>query len=55
MLVDITEEERIFLERMCSRAEIFAIKGIAHRPMERDLDAIRSLKNKFKELDQKDS
>jgi len=50
MIIDITEEERIFLERMCSRAEILAMKGILQKSKEIDLDLIRALKNKFRAL-----
>lgn len=51
MNVEITEEEKEFLERVCTRAEVFAMKGLGQRPMEKDLDAIRTLKKKFRALD----
>jgi len=51
MIIDITEEEREFLERICTRAEIFARKGLGQRPMEKDVKAIVILKRKFRELD----
>lgn len=47
MILEITEEEREFLERLCSRAELYAMKGLGLRPLEIDLVAIRALKKKF--------
>ncbi len=48
MIIDITEEEREFLQRVCIRAEIFASRGIGQRPMESDLEAIKNLIKKFR-------
>lgn len=50
MKIDITEEEREFLERICIRAEMF-LKMNPDYSLEKDLNAICNLKMKFKELD----
>lgn len=51
MLIDITEEEREFLERVCSRAKMFCLmhkKGtVGYSKFERDLDSIESLIRKL--------
>lgn len=51
MIVEITEEEREFLERICTRAEVFAMKNIGTRPADNDLSAIKSLKAKFRKVE----
>lgn len=53
MNLDITEEEREFLERVCSRAEMFCRLQIispnkAYSDFEKDLDSIKNLINKLK-------
>lgn len=47
MILEITEEEREFIERLCSRAELYAMKGIGKRPAELGVGFIRELKKKF--------
>ncbi len=54
MIVEITEEEREFLQRICTRAEMFCTMRIAspnksYSDFEKDLAAIRALITKFKE------
>lgn len=57
MKIDITEEEREFLERICQRAELFTAMNIFKRSadlkpiMERDAFTIKSLRMKFRQLD----
>ena len=51
MIVDITEEEREFLERVCHRAERFAFLGLKENPFDKDLEKVMILKNKFRALD----
>lgn len=57
MKIDITEEEREFLERVCVRAEVFLSMGIFRDTpngrliLDNDLHAIRALKLKFRQLD----
>ncbi len=54
MLVDITEKERGFLERICSRAETFAMMNLPHKnSLSNDVTEIIILKNKFRELNSK--
>ena len=48
MIVDITEEEREFLERLCTRAQIFAMKGLGQRPGENDVESIKRLIKKLR-------
>ncbi len=51
MIIEITEEERNFLEKICHRAEVFCYKGLnQYHPetFERDLEKIRKVKEKFK-------
>lgn len=47
MILEITEEEREFLETLCTRAQIYAMKGFAMRPKEMGVEEIRALKMKF--------
>jgi hypothetical protein len=52
MKVEITEEEREFLQRVCIRAEIFCGMGINppnHSRMQNDLEKIKSLIKKFRQ------
>ncbi len=56
MNLDITEEEREFLERICTRAEMFCRMNItspnkAYSDFEKDLVSIRQLINKLRALD----
>jgi len=57
MNLDITEEEREFLERICTRAEMFVrINLFRNKPstallLEKDLNGVVSLKEKFRALD----
>lgn len=55
MNVEITEYEREFLERLCTRAEVFANIANLRTPegFSSDMGAIKTLKNKFRELDSK--
>ncbi|MEK6878067.1 MAG: hypothetical protein AABY22_00585 [Nanoarchaeota archaeon] len=46
MIIEITEEEREFLERMCKRAEIFSMKDLL-KLQKNDLDSIRMLIKKL--------
>ncbi len=48
MIIDITEEEREFLERVCIRAQVFAMKGLGQRPNENDLESIKRLIKKLR-------
>ncbi len=52
MLIEITEEERDFLQRMCVRAEMFCQMGFLSRgqfttDFRHDLEKIKSLRRKF--------
>ncbi len=52
MIIDITEEEREFLQRVCIRAEMFCGMGITppNRPgIQNDLEKIKNLMKKFRE------
>ncbi len=56
MNIEITEEEREFLERVCIRAEMFCRLNImspnkAFSDLEKDLACIQKLIKKFRELD----
>ena len=57
MQVEINEEEREFLERICTRAEMFVRMNLfRNNPstalvLEKDLNAVVSLKEKFRALD----
>lgn len=57
MNLEINEEEREFLERICNRAELFCKlnlmkpKSNVYSDFERDLLLIRNLIQKFRELD----
>jgi hypothetical protein len=56
MNLDITEEERDFLERVCTRAEIFCRINItspnkAYSDFEKDMKSIQRLIIKLKALD----
>ena len=56
MKIDITEEEREFLERICKRAEMFCRLNImspnkAYSDFEKDLTVINALIIKLRELD----
>ncbi len=52
MMIDITEEERDFLQRTCVRAEMFCQMGFLSRgqfttDFRHDLEKIKSLRKKF--------
>lgn len=56
MNIEITEEEREFLTRICTRAEMFCRMNIispnkVYSDFEKDLESIQKLIRKFKELD----
>lgn len=51
MIVDITEDEREFLERVCTRAQVFAMRGLGARPSDNDLEAIKRLIKKLRKPD----
>lgn len=56
MNIEITEEEREFLARICTRAEMFCRMNIispnkVYSDFEKDLESIQKLIRKFKELD----
>ncbi len=56
MKIDVTEEEREFLERVCKRSELFCQMGLIGKrnyisDFTKDLEKIRILKSKFIELD----
>ena len=56
MNLDITEEEREFLERVCKRAEMFCRMNIispnkAYSDFEKDMTSIQILIRKLRELD----
>lgn len=60
MKVEITEEEREFLERICARAEIFCMmnvfkKSVYLSPFDKDLKSITDIKMKFKKSIEKES
>ena len=51
MIIDLTEEEREFIERICIRTQIFAMRGLGQKGMEKDREAILTLIQKFRKLD----
>lgn len=48
MIIDITEEEREFLERMCSRAQILARLNFSKHQEAYDMEKIKALLQKLK-------
>ena len=50
MIINITEEEREFVERLCSKAEVIASVGPGNSYY-KDRHKIRSLKIKLKSID----
>lgn len=54
MILDISEEERDFLERICTRAEMFCRMNLVnvHGPkFEKDLHSIEILRRKIRAVD----